>query len=238
MAMRAKQKQSFSPIPVLITEISRHAGVPWDTARDYDVTPSSSTDIQRIEAEYTREEGDRRRTAPVDTSPEVDVDLIHTKASLPTPTSGSSTNSIPSSSSQAPGTSSSSQSTKITQAMILRMGHLAHSTDTSIDTPTTRVEACESRQRETSEISALKAKIPPATTGDVPRDEAAVDESDAETDEEQITIREESIYRDLPDLRETIMQSVIQTSRTKTSIAAPSGSGTAVSSEATSGSDA
>ncbi|KAG5595452.1 hypothetical protein H5410_036684 [Solanum commersonii] len=48
-------------------------------------------------------------------------------------------------------------------------------------------------------------EIPLATIGDLHRDDAAVDESDAKTDEELIEIREKSIYRDLPDLEETII---------------------------------
>uniref|UniRef100_M1DR20 Polyprotein protein n=1 Tax=Solanum tuberosum TaxID=4113 RepID=M1DR20_SOLTU len=97
---------------------------------------------------------------------------------------------------------------------------------------TSLLEAAE--DRDTPETSA----IPPVTIGDVRRDEAAVDESDAKTNEEQIGIREESIYGDLPDLEETIMQSVIQTSLTETSMAAPSGSDTVVPSEVTPGTDA
>uniref|UniRef100_M1E138 Putative plant transposon protein domain-containing protein n=1 Tax=Solanum tuberosum TaxID=4113 RepID=M1E138_SOLTU len=126
MGMRAKQKHTSLPFPILITELCKHAGVPRDAARDFDVTPSSSTDIRCIKAEYTRKEDDRRREYPVDKSSEVDINAIATEEFCLLRPSGTSS---PSSFSHAPGTSSSSQQTKITQAMILKMGHLAHSAD-------------------------------------------------------------------------------------------------------------
>uniref|UniRef100_M1DWY8 Polyprotein protein n=1 Tax=Solanum tuberosum TaxID=4113 RepID=M1DWY8_SOLTU len=187
------------------------------------------------------------------------------EASSPTPTSGTSGTFALSTSSQVSGTSTLSQPAKITQVMIVKMGHLAHSVDVratrlersipgmiesailaamtplreSVDDLATRVTTCESRQGEPSKMMALKAEaandfdapetsgIPPSTTRDIQRDDTAIHKSDAETDEEQREIREENIYGNLSDLEDTIIHSVIQTSLTETSMAAPSGSGTA-----------
>uniref|UniRef100_M1DJ16 Polyprotein protein n=1 Tax=Solanum tuberosum TaxID=4113 RepID=M1DJ16_SOLTU len=146
--------------------------------------------------------------------------------------------------SEAPGASATSQPTRITKAMILKIGNLAHSVDVratrlevavpwmiesvilarltplqeSIDTLIARVETCESRHGVISEM-----------------DDVVIDELEGKTDEEQTKVPEETIFGDLPDLEETIVQPVIQTSLTETSMQGPSG---AISADIAPGTDA
>uniref|UniRef100_M1DAJ7 Putative plant transposon protein domain-containing protein n=1 Tax=Solanum tuberosum TaxID=4113 RepID=M1DAJ7_SOLTU len=109
IAIRAKQTQTYLPFPFLVTELCRHAGVPRDPASDIEVTPSSSIYIRRIEAEFTREEDDRKLAAPANNSPEVNIDLLSAETPSSTPASEPSGILAPSSSSsKAPGASSSS----------------------------------------------------------------------------------------------------------------------------------
>uniref|UniRef100_M1DJ42 Polyprotein protein n=1 Tax=Solanum tuberosum TaxID=4113 RepID=M1DJ42_SOLTU len=176
--------------------------------RDVEVTPSSAIDIQCIEVEV-----DRRRTAPVYTSLEVNVDSLPAKSSSPTPASEPLADTrVARLERSIPG--------MIESAILAALTLL----QTSVDALTLSVTDCESRQWKSSEVSALKAEvadlrkdvnypkftdfgslieraddldaletsgIPLATIGDVQRGGTTDDDSDAGTDEELLAAPEE-----------------------------------------------
>uniref|UniRef100_M1DE81 Polyprotein protein n=1 Tax=Solanum tuberosum TaxID=4113 RepID=M1DE81_SOLTU len=107
-------------------------------------------------AEFTREEGDRRRAAPADISQEVDVDSLPAEAPSHTPASEPSGTSAPSSSSQVPATRlERSIQGMIDSALLVALTPLR----ASVDDLATRVTASERRQGKTSEVSILKAEV-------------------------------------------------------------------------------
>ncbi|KAG5631488.1 hypothetical protein H5410_003205 [Solanum commersonii] len=132
---------------------------------------------------------DRRRAAPVDTSSEVDVDSIPGEAFFPT--SASRPSGTPAfTSSLSHGSSTASQPTRITQAMILKIGHLAYSAD----------------------MWATRSEMPLATTENMPMKEVAAAESKVETDGEQLDLQEDTTYEALTEVEEVMVDSVIQIS--------------------------
>ncbi|KAG5584754.1 hypothetical protein H5410_045188 [Solanum commersonii] len=137
--------------------------------------------------------------------------------------------------------------TPITQVMLFKMGHLAHFVDVQASRleaertcgKVTTLKAEVSKLRKdvdhlkpidfTSLFESTKvpdvpgadvsasSEMPPATTEDETMEDVAAAESEAETDEEHLDVQEATIYGDLPDLEEAIVQSIIDTSLTDTS---------------------
>lgn len=59
--------------------------------------------------------------------------------------------------------------------------------------------------------------MPPAITGDDTMENAVTTDLDKEKNEEKLNVKERTIYEDLPNLDETMVQSVLQTYLTQTS---------------------
>nr|AAT38736.1 hypothetical protein SDM1_41t00021 [Solanum demissum] len=203
---------------------------------------------------YLRDEVDRKRAAPIDTSLVFDGYMLSTKviltpqASEPICTSGPSTFSTHISTTAPPLTTSAAAIAcrpPITQAMLYKIRHLAHFVDVHasrvvaavsrmIEQPIAaalapiRVEMIEHRELIYAHHLTLDALTMSGRFGRVEvhkfvdRESATV-ESEAELDEEELGVRDTTIYDDLADLEGVIVETVVQESLLDTLMMGSSG---------------
>uniref|UniRef100_M1DRW7 Polyprotein protein n=1 Tax=Solanum tuberosum TaxID=4113 RepID=M1DRW7_SOLTU len=196
-------KPDISPFSALY----RNARVPLDAKKDVKVIPATSINIRKIEAEYLKDQAEKKQTVVATTRSTPTEALLLISAFGP---SGISI--ITATSTDTPGSSAAISRPPLTHTSLLWMGQMALSANrrascleadvpgmiqtaltdvvtplnTTIEALAARIAVCEHKQGSTMEIPAMPER-PHTTTGYGDREEQTKDSgAEAETDEEML----------------------------------------------------